>query len=108
MGFDFAPLSRPVVLDDDRLERIAPCQLADLGVTEDLDVVTPFDLVDEVHRHLFAEVLTTKEQVDEGCVRDTRPGCLATPLRAPAGFRTCDPRIRRPTALSAVLNSKIA
>ena len=56
--------SRARVLDDDPLERVVAQQLSHLGVQQHLDVRRPLDPVDEVARHVLAELVAADEEPD--------------------------------------------
>jgi len=53
----------------------------------------------------FKVYVGTDYPLSERCARHVEPVVAGS---APGRIRTCDPRIRRPLGLSAVLNRKIA
>ena len=64
-----APRAGTAADDGDRLQRLVAVQLPHLAVRHDLDVREPRDLVDEVARHVLAQVVLADDERDAGGVR---------------------------------------
>ena len=82
-GLQAPPPAGAAVLDDHGVERPLAGQLAQLGARQDLDGRRPLDLVDQVARHVAAEVLVADRQVDAVHVRGEEHGGLPGRVAAP-------------------------
>src|ERR1700753_3371758 len=81
-GVDLKPTSGPVILGDNGLESVVTVRLTDLRAQMDGDSRVCADLVDQVPRHGFAQIIAADDQVHRVTSRREEDGRLASRIPA--------------------------